>query len=339
MAAFYIIAPVGVRSAVLLGLGILVAFLLHLAIGSGLFSVADVLRGLVLGPPGQDDAPEQVVVWTLRLPRAVAALTTGAALAMSGSALQALFRNPLAEPYILGISSGAAVGGVLATITGIEAAAGSHGTFLAAFASAILCMAMVLLYARTRVGISTHTLLIAGVTLGTFLWALVTLLLTVGGADANRILFWLLGSFVGADWSRVATVGGVTILGAVVLLALSRPLTLFAVGEETAATLGVSVERLKWWTLLTASALAASAVSAFGIIGFVGMFVPNLARRLFGSSVAISLPAAAALGGVVMLIADLLGQRLLPGREINVGVLTALMAAPFLLVVAKRRAA
>lgn len=327
----------GARSAVFLALGILTAFLLHLAIGTGLFSLQEVLRGLLSGPPGQNAAPEQVVVWTLRLPRAVAALATGAALAMSGSALQALFRNPLAEPYILGISSGAAVGGVLATITGIEAAAGSHGTFLAAFASAILCMALVLLYARTQVGISIHTLLIAGVTLGTFLWALVTLLLTVGGADANRILFWLLGSFVGADWSRVATVGGVTALGGGVLLALSRPLTLFAVGEETASTLGVSVERLKWWTLLTASALAASAVSAFGIIGFVGMFVPHLARRFFGASVTVSLPTAAVLGGTVMLMADLLAQRLLPGREINVGVLTALMAAPFLLLVARRR--
>lgn len=325
------------RAAVLLVLGIAAAFLLHLAIGTGLFALPEVLRGLIAGPPGLDAAPEQVVVWTLRLPRAIAALATGAALAMSGSALQALFRNPLAEPYILGISSGAAVGGVLATITGIEAVTGAHGTFLTAFASAILCMALVLLYARTRIGISTHTLLLAGVTLGTFLWALVTLLLTVGGADANRILFWLLGSFVGADWSRVTTVAGVTLLGGGALLTLSRPLTLFAVGEETASTLGVSVERLKWWALLTASALAASAVSAFGIIGFVGMFVPHLARRLYGASMSASLPAAAALGGTVMLIADLIAQRLLPGREINVGVLTALMAAPFLLLVARRR--
>ncbi|GIV02880.1 MAG: corrinoid ABC transporter permease [Fimbriimonadales bacterium] len=321
---------------ILLG-GSVAALALHVLVGSGLFSLRQVIEGFQAGPPGLASSPEQIVVWSLRLPRAVAAFVTGAALATSGAALQALFRNPLAEPYILGISSGAAVGGVLSALLGVEAVAGIHGTFLMAFATAVLCMSLVLAFARSRFGISVQTVLIVGVTLGTFLWAVVTLLLTLQGADANRILFWLLGSFVGADWNRVSTVGGAFLLGFVILRFFAKPLTLFAAGEETASSLGVDVERLKWGVLLTASGVAAAAVAAFGIIGFVGLFVPNLARRLTGISLSGSLPGSALLGGIAVVFADLLAQRLIPGREINVGVLTALMAAPFLLVLARRR--
>lgn len=317
--------------------GVIVALALHLLIGSGLFSAQQVLHGLQAGPPSLESSPEQIVVWSLRLPRALAAFATGAALATSGAALQALFRNPLAEPYILGISSGAAVGGVLAALLGVEAIAGVHGTFLMAFASAILCMSLVLGFARSRFGISVQTVLIVGVTLGTFLWALVTLLLTLQGADANRILFWLLGSFVGADWNRVITVSATVLVGFLILRTYAKPLTLFAAGEETASSLGVNVERLKWGVMLTASGIAAAAVAAFGIIGFVGLFVPNLARRVAGISLSGSLPGSALLGGTAVVIADLLAQRLIPGREINVGVLTALMAAPFLLLLARRK--
>jgi iron complex transport system permease protein len=250
-----------------------------------------------------------------------------------GAAFQTLFRNPLADPYIIGVSSGAAVGGAIASLLGFATAA----AFGSAFLTALCGLGLVVSVARGRGSLTLQSLLISGVAVGSFLWALVTFCLAYAGQDSSRILFWLLGSFASMDWGRVVLVAAAGGVGFAVLFRYARPLTVFSVGEESSGRLGVDVERVKWVTLITGTAMAAAAVAAVGIVGFVGLFVPHIARRFVGPPLVQLLPASAILGAAILVLADLLAQRLVPGQEINIGVLTALVGAPFLVVALRRR--
>ena len=256
---------------------------------------------------------------------------------MVGAAFQALFRNPLADPYILGVSSGAAVGGALASLIPAAYLFGGLTPFIAAFATAALGLMAVVGMARKVAGrVQLASLLLAGVAVGSFLWAGVTLVLSLAGQDSNRVLFWLLGSFSAMDWGRVAVLAVVIICCGLALYRKARALTVFATGEETAMRLGIETEGLKRTTLISGTAIAAVAVSAAGIIGFVGLFVPHIARRLFGPDLRITLPTSFVIGAIGMTAADLIAQRVLGGQEINVGVVTALIGAPFLVTVLKK---
>lgn len=313
----------------LLALALAFAFGLHLAV-SGVFSPADIFHGLLRGP---GDSPEQMVLWSIRLPRACAAALIGAILSLVGAAFQTLFRNPLADPYIIGVSSGAAVGGAIASLLGFATAA----AFGSAFLTALCGLGLVVAVARGRGSLTLQSLLISGVAVGSFLWALVTFFLAYAGQDSSRILFWLLGSFASMDWGRVGLVAAAGGVGFAVLFCYARPLTVFSVGEESSGRLGVEVERVKWVTLIIGTAMAAAAVAAVGIVGFVGLFVPHISRRIVGPSLVQLLPASAMLGAAILVLADLLAQRLVPGQEINIGVLTALVGAPFLIIALRRR--
>ena len=310
------------------------ALLVHLLLG-GVFGFSEIWSALLQGPKG--DSPAQTVLWQLRLPRACAAALVGANLACAGAVFQSLFRNPLADPYIVGVSSGAAVGGAIATLIGITGVYGSLGGFGLAFLTALLGLGIVVSIGRGRGTIALSSLLMAGVAVGSFLWALVTCVLVWAGQDSGKVLFWLLGSFVGMDWNRVMVLCVIGVIGIGLLSLNSRALTVFSVGEESAARLGVETEKLKWSALLIGSALAAASVSAVGIIGFVGLFVPHIARRLFGNDFRQLLPACVFLGAAGVVLSDTLAQRLIPGQEINVGVITALIGAPFLMVLLRRR--
>lgn len=313
---------------------LVVVSVLHWFAG-GSFGFTEMWGALFSGP---GESPAQTVFWNLRMPRFAAAILVGAGLGVVGAAFQALFRNPLADPYILGVSSGAAVGGALATLLPTALFLGGLTPFVAAFATAALGMLAVIGMARRVAGrVQLASLLLAGVAVGSFLWAAVTLVLVLSGQDSNRVLFWLLGSFASMDWGRVAILAIVTVVGYLQLARLSRQLTIFMAGEESALRLGVETERLKWATLLTGTAITAVAVSAVGIIGFVGLFVPHIARRLFGPDLRRLLPASALIGAMGMAAADLIAQRALGGQEMNVGVVTALVGAPFLVVLIKNR--
>jgi iron complex transport system permease protein len=306
---------------------------LHM-IGAGAFGLGDMARALFSGPGG---SPSQVVLWELRLPRFVAALLVGGGLGVVGACFQALFRNPLADPYILGVSSGAAVGGALASLLPAALLLGGLITFLAAFATAVTGMVAVIAMARKVAGrVQLASLLLAGVAVGSFLWAAVTLVLVLAGQDSSRILFWLLGSFSAMAWSKVVILAIVTLGFGLVLFRNARTLTVFATGEEVAMRLGIGTEGLKRSTLIGGTAIAAAAVSAVGIIGFVGLFVPHIARRLFGPDLRRSMPASFLIGAGGMAAADLIAQRALGGQEINVGVVTALVGAPFLVSVLRK---
>jgi iron complex transport system permease protein len=234
------------------------------------------VREVVAGIRGDGDPTTIAIVRRLRLPRALLAALVGGSLAASGATFQALLRNPLAEPYILGVSGGAAVGAVGAIVLTGAPASGAM-VALSAFAGAILAILLVFrVAASVGKALDTRVLLLAGVVVGAFFNACILLALTFADAESFRsAMFWMMGSFSGATWHGIGTMAGAMVPALLLLFALARPLNLFAVGEETAAFLGVRTERTKLLAYGTASLLTAAAVAVSGVIGFVGLVVPT----------------------------------------------------------------
>jgi iron complex transport system permease protein len=279
-------------------------------------------------------------VQRLRLPRSVLAALVGGGLGASGAAFQALLRNPLAEPYILGVSGGAAVGAVGAIVLGLSAPSGA-GTALAAFGGAALAIVLVLRLAGS-VGraLDTRVLLLSGVVIGAFFNAVILLALTFADLESFRAaLFWMMGSVAGATWREVGVLAAAAGPALLVLLALARPLNLLAVGEETAAYLGVRTERVKLAAYAAASLMAAASVAVAGVIGFVGLVVPHVVRMLWGADHRFLLPASVLLGAAFLVVADTLARTVAAPAELPIGVVTAFVGVPFFLWLLRRREA
>ena len=326
-----------------MAVALLLAFLLHVGIGSRYWYLPwDIAREILRGPMAEPTS-DNAIVWSIRLPRAVEALTVGAILGLVGSAFQAQLRNPLADPYIVGVSSGAAIGGVLVQVFGLATAAFGLGLPLAGFATGMATLALVTALARRRGLVDVTTLLLAGVAVGTLLSAVTSLVLLAAGKDTNVVLSWLLGSLGHASWSHNALLAVFTVSGGALLVSQSRRLNAFAVGEDTASRLGVDVPRLRTVVLTTGTAMTAAAVGAVGIIGFLGLAAPHLSRRLLGVDWRYSLMGAGLLGGLLLLLADLIAQRGMsiltntPGMDIPVGIVTAILGAPSLLILMRRK--
>ncbi|HEU4631060.1 MAG TPA: iron ABC transporter permease [Gemmatimonadaceae bacterium] len=320
----------------LAALVLLLLAVLLLAVRLGAVSLS--LREIVDGVLGRGDATTVAIVRQLRLPRALQAALVGGALALSGAAFQALVRNPLAEPYILGVSSGAAVGAVVALTLGLASAA-AWAVPTAAFVGALVAVVLVLrVAAGVGPGLDTRVLLLAGVVVAAFFNAAILLLLTFADLDAFRAaIFWMMGSNAGATWRSVAGMAAALLAGGVALLALARPLDLLGVGERTAAYLGTRVERTKLLAYGVASLLAASAVAASGVIGFVGLVVPHVARLLWGSDHRSLLPSSALLGATFLVLADLAARLAARPTELPIGVVTAFLGVPFFVWLLRRR--
>lgn len=322
----------------------LAALVLHIAIGSGnsgqpfLFRMSpfEVIRHLLSGPGGVED-PHHFIVWQLRLPRALACLLVGGLLGSVGSAFQALFRNPLAEPYIVGVSSGSAAGGALALVLGLGGWASGLGVMAFAFLGGAGSLALVLALAGRRGRTDVQTLLLAGVVIGAMLASVLSLILYAAGMDSNQILRWMLGSTTPMHWNRVAVLAGVLLIGLTVLIPQGKRLNALAVSDETAQRLGVDIRKLKATVLAIGTGMTAAAVGSVGIIGFLGLVAPHIARRVLGVDWRLSMAGAGAVGATLLLFADVLAQRLLPGGEIPVGVVTAILGAPFLLALMRRQ--
>jgi len=318
--------PLALRIAALTGVA-LIAVVAAIRLGAVSLSTSEILDALL----GRGDATTITIVRGLRLPRAFQASLVGAALGVSGATFQALLRNPLAEPYTLGVSSGAAAGAVLTVVTGWSARI-VWSLPVAAFAGAAISMLLVFRIAYS-VGadrhLDTRVLLLAGVVVSAFLIALVWLALTFAESDAVRsAIFWMMGSHSGASWRSVAILLACFAPGFVVLLALARPLNLLSIGEPTAAYLGTSVERTKLLAFGAATLLTATAVSVSGTIGFVGLIVPHTIRLLWGSEHRSLLPCAA-LGGAAFLAAtDTLARSIAGANELPIGIVTALIGVP-----------
>ena len=284
------------------------------------------------GPASPELERAQLVLWELRLPRVLLAAAAGINLALGGLLLQAIFRNPLAEPYLLGLSSGGALGAVLALSAGITIV-----TWPALFGS-LLVATIVLLLCRRKIAADLPSLLLAGVALGALAQAFTTAIILRFDPGALRsILFWLMGSFAGRGWAEVGMLAPAAVLGFILVLILHRPLDLIALGGESAHHLGVRVRLLQLGGIVLAAVLAALTVAACGTIGFVGLMAPHLARRLAGAPHGVSIPATALLGIILTVGADLAARTILAGTELPVGVITgALGCAFFLALLAKR---
>jgi iron complex transport system permease protein len=320
----------------LLSLAILTAALLVVSIALGaadlpLPAVLDALSG------GGED-PARAIVLNLRLPRAMLAILVGGSLGLAGAVFQALLRNPLAEPYVLGVSGGAAVGAVAAVVLGWNLYA-IWALPLAALVGALFAITLVLrIAARAARGFDTRVLLLAGVVVGAFFHAVILLLLSFASADAYRSAgLWMMGSLAAADWSAVLLLAAYLVPAMAVLLLMARPLNLLAMGEETALYLGANVERVKLASYLIASLLVAAGVAVSGVIGFVGLIVPHAVRLMWGSDHQLLLPASVLLGGGFMLAADTVARTAAAPAELPVGVITALVGVPLFVVLLTRR--
>ena len=286
--------------------------------------------GIPLGELAQSD-----IVWRLRAPRAVLAFLVGGSLGVAGAGLQALVRNPLADPYLLGLSGGAGLGAVAAIALRLP---GPWALPLAAFAGALLALALV--YRMGVVGgaaLDPRILLLGGVAVGAFAAAITTAIVSVADASELRNAFlWLWGGLSGASWRSVLVLAVYAPIPLLVLLAAARPLDLLALGEEPAGYLGADVERVKRRVYLAASLLTAAAVAVSGVIGFVGLVVPHIARLTWGHRHRALLPAAFVGGGALLAIADTLARVVIAPRELPVGVVTALIGVPVFVLLLRR---
>jgi iron complex transport system permease protein len=298
------------------------------------------LGEIVAAVRGHGDPTSVAIVQQLRLPRALTAALVGAALATSGATFQALLRNPLAEPYILGVSGGAAVGAVTAIVLGWARTA-AWAVPVAAFVGAIGAVLLVLrIAAGVGRALDTRVLLLAGVVVGAFFNACILLALTLSDAESFRsAIFWMMGSVSGATWRGSGIFALYFVPAIALLLALARPLNLMSVGEDTAAYLGTRVERTKLLAYGTASLLTAAAVAVAGIIGFVGLIVPHMIRLLWGGNHRFLLPASALLGAAFLVLADMIARIAAAPTELPVGVVTAFVGVPFFVWLLRRKVA
>ena len=336
-------APLARRATgrLVLRFGLLLALLLlSLLLAVRLGAVGLSVREIVAAIAGRGDPATRAIVRELRLPRALQSALVGAALALSGATFQALVRNPLAEPYVLGVSSGAAVGAVAAIVLGLGVTA-SWSVPAAAFAGALLAIVLVFRIAwGVGAALDTRVLLLAGVVAGAFFNAVILLLLTLTDVESLRsAMFWMMGSNAGASWRSVSLLAAYVLPTGAVLLALARSLDLMALGEATAAHLGTRVERTKLVAYGLASLLAAVSVAVSGVIGFVGLVVPHVVRLLWGSSHRSALPASALLGASFLVLTDLVARLVTRPTELPIGVVTAFLGVPFFIWLLRRRAA
>ena len=307
-------------------------------VASVLVGAADLAPDEVLAALlGRGDETTRTIVLNLRIPRAALAALVGACLALSGAVFQALLRNPLAEPYILGISGGAAVGAVTVIVLGL----GVQLPWLlpvAAFAGALVAMGVVLRIALGAGGaIDTRVLLLAGVVVGAFFNAIILLLLNFADANTFRAaVFWMMGNLSGATWRSVSLLAAYLVPAALVLMALARPFNLIAVGEDTALYLGTRVGTVKLVAYLMTSLLVAASVAVSGVIGFVGLIVPHALRLVWGSDHRMLLPASMMAGASFLMLTDTVARTIAAPAELPTGVVTALAGVPVFVVLLMR---
>jgi iron complex transport system permease protein len=302
-----------------------------LALGGVHLSLGEVWSGLL----GRHSASQAaVIVREIRLPRILLAMLVGAALAVSGTGLQALLRNPLADPYVLGISSGAALGAILALWVGGRLAAASP---LTAFAGAVLTMSWVYLLGRRAGRLSSYTLLLAGVVTASFLSAIILFVLTLlSTRDVRGTAFWLMGDLSAVTNVQIRFLFPAIGIAILVLYAFSKDLNVLLLGEEEAAHLGVNVARVETAVYLLASLLTGLAVSVSGAIGYLGLLVPHLGRMLVGNDHRALIPTAAFGGAIMLVLSDTLARTVVAPAELPVGAVTAVAGAPVFIYLLRR---
>lgn len=280
----------------------------------------------------------ETIILEIRLPRVLLAGLVGAALAIAGATYQGLFRNPLADPYLIGVAQGAALGAVVGFVLPIDWQGLGLGTVpLFAFIGALLSVAVVYTVARVGKVLPVTTLILAGVALGALLSSIVSYLIITSPEQLHGIMFWLMGSFSLTQWSEIKFVLPYMVVGVGVLLVYARSLNVMQLGEEQAQQLGTDVEKLKLILLVAATLVTAAAVSFVGIIGFVGIIIPHAVRLIWGPDHRFLLPLSVLVGAIFLILADIVARTVLAPSEVPIGVITAFCGAPFFLYLLRRR--
>jgi len=275
------------------------------------------------------DSIVESTLWVVRFPRIAMALVVGAALAVAGAVMQAIFGNPLAEPGVVGVSSGAALGAAIAIVVGISAL-GDGAIALFAFVGGLLATLLVYFVSRANGRTEVVTLLLTGIAVNAFAGAgLAFLLFIADSGSREQIVFWQLGSLNGSRWSEVLIVALVTAVGLTAAIVLARPFDLLALGERNARHLGVNVERLRIVSIVIVALLTGVAVAFVGIIAFVGLVVPHAMRMAIGPAHRPLIVASAIGGGVLLVLSDLLARSVVAGGDLPIGLLTSLVGGPF----------
>jgi len=323
----------------LLGILLILIILFSLTVGSvkvPLLRSITILFQSILGVKAEGTEIEQAIILSLRFPRAILAGLVGAGLSVSGAIFQALLRNPLADPYILGVSGGAAVGAVIAIFLGLSTL--SLGLPLASFVGALVTIMVVFYFGRQDKKIHPNTLLLAGVITSSFLSALIMFFISVSQKEElHTIIFWLMGDFSFSSAKSIYMILPYILLGILLLYFKARQLNLILSGEENALQLGVNVERLRLISYLAASLITAASVSVCGLIGFVGLIIPHSVRLVLGPDHRLLIPSSALIGASFLIASDTFARILLAPIELPVGVITAAFGGPFFIYLLKTR--
>lgn len=327
---------------VVLALAIIPVLSLSMAFGSvyiPLDTSFRILTNALFSSTQTDPIPTLKIILLLRLPRALAAFVVGGGLSVIGVAMQALVRNPLAEPYILGVSSGASAGASLFYLGFLPTLIAAQVSItLAAFFGALLSITIVYLVARSGKSLSVSRLLLAGVAMAS-LMAAISSFVTFASPDLNKmraVLFWLMGSFDKVTWADLPIATTVSLLAVLVLISISRSLDALLIGEEPARSLGIKVESIKKLLIVISAFVTGTLVALSGAIGFIGLIIPHAVRGIMGVNHRFVLPGSFMTGGLFLVIADTLSSSILPGQQLPVGIVTAIFGVPFFLFLLRR---
>jgi len=312
---------------------LLLFFIIYLSTGQvklGFVESMEALYGYLtkLGQPTTELTTAEMIVGEIRLPRAIAVIGVGMGLSVAGAIMQAMIRNPLVDPYITGVSSGAALGATMVMLFGITAI--GFGVFaipVAAFIGAIAAFLITMTLAEASGGRALNYVL-AGIVTGTALTSFVTLMLSMSPDQVQGPIFWMFGSFNGIDWTQALLIIIPTMIMGIVALLYARELNVILLGHEQAYQLGIDSRRFRQWMMVLSSMLTAVAVAFVGIIGFLGLIVPHIARIMVGGDHRLLLPASIIIGANVLLVADII-SRTITGSELPVGAIISLIGAPF----------
>ena len=308
-----------------------------LVVGSVAVPFADI-AAILIGGGDEYSSAHTAIVRTIRPPRLLLAILVGASLSLSGAVMQGFFQNPMADPYIIGVSSGAGLGATAALALSIDFwFAGVHSVSVLAFAGALVVVGVVYAISLRAGRVPVTVLLLTGIAIGSMAAAVTSFLMITTEAGLHRILFWLMGSFAGRRWEHVNMIWPWVLASAVILQFFARDLNLLLQGEEQARYLGVAVERIKLLLLVITALLTAAAVAVSGVVGFVGLLVPHLMRLIVGPDHRRLFPASVLGGAILMVAADMVARTAIAPAEIPIGVITALLGCPFFLFLLSRR--
>ena len=307
--------------------------ILSLVLGTADVSFYDIVD-ILTGNTTSDD-PIRLIVVKIRLPRILLAGLVGFALSLGGVVFQAILRNPLADPFILGVSSGSAFGAVMAISLGLGFA---FGVPIMSFAGALFTICLVMMIGSRKIGMESSTILLTGVIINAFFTAIIMFFISVSADDRlHTMLLWLYGDLSQGKYNQLAVIAPFVLIASIVLYGFAKDLNIITTGDENSAQLGVDVEKVKKVSLLIVSLIMGLVVAFSGLIGFVGLIVPHLSRMAFRSDHRLLIPVGSIGGAIFLIVADTLARTMLSPSEIPVGVVTAFIGAPFFIILLRRR--